>query len=203
MKLKLLYLILPFLIMLQGCLVVKAFKFQVEFNEKYNLGNITITSEDVRSQISMYKFNKDNPGAAYTDEQIKKTTGADFEGLLKYCYEDDFLLDMIKCGIYIKNRRLYEKDNILCGEYSGIFKNLTFDDEGELIVRDTVIVLTLDADDDVIKIETDGVLYEDEKQVIITWPKQKNIYWKLIYLESFGENTYSMIDEFREWEKSR
>ncbi len=74
MKLKLLYLILPFLIMLQGCLVVKAFKFQVEFNEKYNLGNITITSEDVRSQISMYKFNKDNPGAAYTDEQIKKTT---------------------------------------------------------------------------------------------------------------------------------
>jgi len=201
MKFKFLFLIVPLTLVLHGCLVVKSFKFQVAFDKKYNMGNITITTEDVRSQISTYPYSNDNSNTVFSTENISKRCCSDFKGLVDYTFKDDVLFDLMEIGVYVKNRRLYEEDNTLFCEYSGIFKKLTFEDEGELIIKDSIIVLRLEADDDVINIETDGVLYEGEKQITITWPKQNNIYWRLIYLESFEKNTHSMIKEFRKWKK--
>ncbi|MCI0472468.1 MAG: hypothetical protein L0Y76_02680, partial [Ignavibacteria bacterium] len=130
-----------------------------------------------------------------SDSTIEKQR-SDFDGLVELIHSDEFLLDHVDNGIYVKERRLYEENGKINAFIKGIFKELK-EEELKLRVDEEEIVLTCQKDDDV-RIESDGKILETENNMIVTWPKTTNeIYFKFVPVNS--EKKYSMIEYFREW----
>lgn len=176
--------IIPFivlLIILCGCLTYETAEIRIVFNENsMNEGIIEVVYTDIES------------GEALLKDQIK-----DFEELIEHFQGDQFLLDQISDGIYIKKRELKEINGKLVGKYSGIFRNLSFDSEPLKTVNDEFIIL-MDEDDEVV--DTNGKIIKSEKNVFISWPKtQTELYWKVKMKRS--PQTTSLLDFFRKWKK--
>jgi hypothetical protein len=131
-------------------------------------------------------------GIASTDSTHEKQA-ADFEDLISMIEEDDFLLDMVEDGIYIKERRIFEKNGALHGFYSGVFRNLNIDGE-RLREEDNGHVLQIDVDQGD-KITSNGRIYQDTDSSSIFWPKDTT---KLVYTikKSFDHNVYSLMQFF-------
>jgi hypothetical protein len=122
----------------------------------------------------------------------------DFDILIKYFQDDQFLLDQLSDGIYVKDRKLFEHNGQLTGRYDGIFRNLKFDNEELKMANDEYIILI---DDDHEIVETNGTIVKSEKNILISWPKtQKELYWKVKIKEKF--QAYSLLKLFRNWKNS-
>ena len=183
MKRLIIFPLIIFLIFIYGCLTYETAEVRIVFNENSNNeGTIEITYTNLES------------GEALLKDQQK-----DFEELIKYYQGDQFLLDQMADDIYIKKRELFEKNGKLIGKYSGIFRNLKFDNEPLMTLNDEYIMV-MDDDDEVA--ETNGKVVKSEKNVFISWPKtQKELYWKV---KMKGEpQTYSLLEMFRKWKENQ
>jgi len=204
MKFKFAVLMLAIFFIFPGCLTFRSINHHIIFNENFTMGKIRITFEDLRSMEFRF-FDKDKDENLSKEEAIKQQKEDDFEELVKLYQEDDLLLDEVQKGIYVKERQLYEKNNVLYGSYSGIFNKLNFDEGEYLKILKDEIVLNLKADDDVRKIETNGSLDQTDDNVLIFWPKSEHeIYWKLIMKEDKGDtnNVYPLIDLYHKWKEN-
>ena len=174
--------LLLFAFLLHGCLIYTTVKYEIEFNEDLKSGIIKITYYNLRS----------------SEEDVEKQEN-DFNDLLQMLIEDDFLLDSMEDGIYVKDRKLYEEDGKLVGYYSGIFRKLKIDSE-ELNESENERILTIDKDEND-KIETNGQVLESKDKFIITWPKDtRKLMFKIS--KTFDEKTYSLIDFYNKWKNN-
>jgi len=170
-----------FIIFMFGCLTYETAEIRIIFNENsQNEGIIEVTYTNIESS------------EALLEDQQK-----DFNELIEHYQGDQFLLDQVSDGIYIKERELFEKNGKLIGKYSGIFRNLKFDNEELKTVNDEYIML-MDEDDEIV--ETNGKIVKSEKNIFISWPKtKKELYWKVKI--NGDPQTYSLVEMFREWKK--
>jgi hypothetical protein len=172
-----------FIIFISGCLTYETAEIRITFDEN------SLTE----GTIEVIYFNIESSEALLKDQQ------KDFEELIESYKGDNFLLDLMTDGVYVKERELFEKNSILIGKYRGIFRNYQFDNEPLKITNDEFIIL-IDLDSDEI-VDTNGKIVKSEKNVFISWPKtQKDLYWKL---KMIGEaQTYSLLDMYREWKEN-
>ncbi len=172
-----------FLLFIFSCLTFETAEFRIKFNENSMTDG---TIEVIYSNIQ-------------TGEALLKDQQKDFKELVKHYQDDQFLLDQMTDGVYVKERELFEENGKLIGKYNGIFRNFKFDNDPLKLVNDEFILL-MDADDEVV--ETNGKIIKSEKNIFISWPKdQKELYWK-IKMTNDPKST-SLLDMFREWKEKQ
>ncbi|MBN2426675.1 MAG: hypothetical protein JXR46_11095 [Calditrichaceae bacterium] len=208
MKLNTIFKLLVLTVLLTGCLTFQSLEYRIVFNDNFNGGRVTVRCEDIGSIKCSVNFSMSEKSETreISKAEIDSMKREDFAELLKMYEGDDMLLDEIKRGVYIKERRLFEDDGKLCFEYDGIFRELSLDEEEELTVLNEIITIRFELDDFTDKVETDGKLERKEKLVTITWPKtKKEIYWKIFYNQETDPDkpVYSLIDNFRSWNKEK
>ena len=172
-----------FLIFIFGCLTFETIEIRIVFNENSsNQGKIDV----------IYS------GIASTEEGLEKRQ-KDFEELIQLLEDDQFLLDQLTEGVYVKNRKLYEEHGKIIGKYSGIFANLKFDDNALKTANDEFLFM-INRDQTVI--ETNGKIVKSDNNVFISWPmSQKELYWKV---KMKGDSkTNSLLEMFRQWKEDK
>ena len=184
MKKVLLFSLIVILLFIFGCLTFETAEFRIIFNQNsMTEGTIEIIYTNIE-----------------TSEALLKDQQKDFNELIESFTGDDFLLDQMSDGVYVKERELYEENGKLIGKYKGLFRNFEFDNEPLKIVNDEFILL-IDADDDEI-VETNGNIIKSEKNIFISWPKeQKELYWK--YKMTRDPHSTSLLDMFRDWKEKQ
>ncbi len=189
--------LIAILFVLTGCLGYQAVEYRIFFNENFKGGKVQITFEDIRSDNDVQFIESDKKNSLEIAETRRKRMG-DFDDVIKMCTSDEELIDAMDQGIYLKERYLFESNNKLFGRWEGIFSELKFDEGDSLRVLKDEIYLTMEADNDTERIETDGNLTLTGNRFTITWPKTKcDIYWKIILKEQ--EKARSLINEYRAW----
>jgi len=160
-----------------GCLTYKTYEVTAIFNDDFSLAEITATYTDVRS----------------SEKDPDKQRG-DFEELIKKYQEDSFLVEKAGGGIYVKERRIYEKDGILNAGYSGVFKR-----ESLLKVNEDEQYVLIDIDiepDDIIT--SNGKVLRSKRTALLVWPKDmKKISYKVT--KSNNQPTYSLLQFYKNW----
>jgi len=155
-------------------------EYTIDFTDNFDSGTISVFYKDIRS--------------SETDEEKQK---ADFDELIQLYQEDYFLLELIEEGIYVKDRKLYEKDGIIMGQYSGIFQKVQIDNNVmDLRNEERFILMDISESE---KIETNGKVYQSENNALLVWPKdQKNLTIKKI-VQDYDNIGFSIMDYYMKW----
>ena len=153
---KVLIFILMFLLVISfnSCLTYHMVEYTIDFVDTFDSGKITVVYTDIRS--------------SETEEEKQK---ADFDELIQLYQKDKFWLDQVEEGVYVKERKLYEKDGSIIGSYSGIIQKVMIDDS-ELKVRNDERYILLDISP-AEKIETNGKIFRSENNALLVWPKNQ------------------------------
>jgi len=169
-----------------GCLTYERISFRVIFDEP---------EKKLSGKVFVSAF-----GVASTEDSLAKQK-EDFEQIVEFFEGDDFLLNEMKNGIYIKNRRLVKENGKLVFKYDGIFDELTFDDDDfKIRIINEEIIATLDLDDDIEN--TNGVVEKDSIHTYLKWPRgTKEIYWDY-KIDNKGK-TYSLLPYYKDWLKNK
>lgn len=177
--------ILSVFFILTSCLTFDSFRVQIHFlNDNYSRADITLTYFGLSSDA---------------DSLHKRQS--DFDEIISSYQDDDFLLDELENGIYVKKRDIFEDEKGVGFRYSGIFKTLKLDGTEFKIQKDN-IVFELDKDD-MNLVDTNGEVSQDSAKIYITWPKgTTDIYWESKSMEKDGE-LYSLVPFFRKWKAAQ
>ncbi len=101
-------------------------------------------------------------------------------------------------GVYVKECELFEKNGILNGRYSCIYRYFKFDNELLRYSNEEDIIL-IEAESDGLE-ETNGKVVKSKKNIIISWQKnKKELYWKLKMTD--GNEINPLVDMFRKWKE--
>ena len=166
--------------LISGCLTYSSVKYEIVFNEDLSGGSVKVTFFDLKST------------EADTAKQRK-----DFLSLVELLFEDDFLLDNIEEGIYIKERDMYVENGKLNVTYSGIFRSSKLA-EKDMRTTENERILRFDKNKGDVA-TSNGNLVETEDSFIFSWPKDlKNPEFKI---NRKMEESYSMLDYYTEWKK--
>jgi hypothetical protein len=177
----LLTLIIP-LIFISGCLTYSTVKYQLEFNEDLSGGTIKVLFLDIKST------------EVDTEKQRK-----DFIGAVELLFEDDFLLDNIEEGIYIKKRDMYVENGKLNISYSGIFRSSKLA-EKDMKITENERILRFDKNKGDVA-TSNGNVVETEDSFIFSWPKDlKNPEFEI---KRKMEDSYSLLDYYNEWKRKQ
>jgi hypothetical protein len=157
-------------------------EYTVDYGDDFNSGFLTVTYTDIRS----------------SETEVKKQK-KDFDELIELYQDDMFLLDQVDEGIYVKERKLYEKNGMLVGSYSGIFQKIQIDNN-EMKVRNDERYILLDISPNE-NIETNGKVYRSENNALVVWPKdQKQLEIKKI-VQDYDKIGFSIMDYYKDWRK--
>jgi len=171
-----------FIFLLNGCLTYHVVEYTIDYADDFNSGKFSVTYSDIRSS------------EAEEEKQEK-----DFDELLDLYQGDMFLLDQVDEGIYVKERKLYEKDGKIFGSYSGIFQKVRIDDN-EMNVRNDERYVLLDISPKE-KIETNGKVYRSENNALLVWPNhQKHLTIKKI-VQDYDNVGHSILDYYKSWKQ--
>jgi len=135
-----------------SCLVYEQMMVTITFAEDFKTGVIEVVYSGIASSDS-------------TDQKQK----ADYDDLIDMLENDDFLLDSVDDGIYVKERHLFVKDGKLCGKYYGIFRKLKMDGEN-LKEKGEERILQIDTDENDV-VTSNGKIYQSDDNTFIIWPK--------------------------------
>jgi hypothetical protein len=161
------------LVFFSACLVYEEMTVTITFDENFQHGSIKVFFT----------------GISTSDSSRKKQQG-DYEDLIEMLEEDDFLLDMVDDGIYIKERRIYEKEGVLYGYYSGVFRTLNIDGE-RLKENENERILQIDINRGD-ELTSNGRIYQSEDSTLIFWPKDVSQFVYTIK-KSYDHNVYSLL----------
>ena len=176
-------LILSLVLTSSSCLTYRTVEFVADFGDNFNNGEITVTYSDIRSS-----------------EKEPKKQLEDLNELFKIVQEDQFLLDHVDMGIYIKERHVYEKNGKFMGKFKGIFEKISLDD-ARLEVKGEERYILIDIDEDDI-VETNGNLIKTKGKALLVWSKeQKIISYKIT--KTYDDPTYSITHLYRDWLKKQ
>jgi uncharacterized surface protein with fasciclin (FAS1) repeats len=169
-----------FIILLNGCLTYHVVEYTIDYADDFNSGIFTATYTDIRS--------------SETEEEKQKK---DFDELIQLYEDDMFLLDQVDEGIYVKERKLYEKNGMLVGGYSGIFQTIQIDNN-KMKVRNDERYILLDISPNE-HIETNGKIYKSENNALLVWPKdQRQLKIKKI-VQDYDKIGFSIFDYYKNW----
>lgn len=169
-------------IFVNSCLTYHIVEYTIDFADNFDSGKIIVTYTDIRS--------------SETEEEKQK---ADFDELIQLYQEDKFLLDQVEEGVYVQERKLYEKDGSIIGSYSGIIQKVMIDNS-ELKVRNDERYILLDISP-AERIETNGKIFRSENNALLVWPKdQKHLTIKKT-VQDYDKIGFSIIDYYHEWKK--
>jgi len=167
-------------ISLNSCLTYQTVEYIIDFTDNFDSGKISVVYTDIRSSEA--------------EEEKQK---ADFDELIELYQDDMFLLDQIGDGVYIRERKLYEKDGMIVGSYSGIFQKIKIDNH-VMDLRNDERFIMLDLGENS-KIETNGKVLRSDNNVLLVWPEdQKHLKIKKIIAEDEIES-YSILDYYHNW----
>ena len=108
------------------------------------------------------------------------------------------MLDHLEYGIYIKERKLFEKNGTLNARFSGIFEWIG-DEESRLEVKGDERYYLIDIDEGDI-VETNGMLKQSKEKALLIWPKdQKIISYKIT--KTYDDPIYSITNLYQDWLK--
>jgi hypothetical protein len=181
MKFLRLTILLIVIFLFQSCLTYRAVTYKINFNERFDHGTVNVDYKDIRSS-----------------EKEPKKQEEDFKEAVRLLFEDDFLLDNVEEGIYVKDRKLWEDNGILKASFSGIFKELNVDGNKLDVQNDERILFINESDVDV---ESNGKVLKSDKNIVLIWPKdQRELTWTMKDIDT-AKDTYSLIDYYRSWKK--
>jgi hypothetical protein len=164
-----------------GCLWYQVTEYIIRYADDLSSGTITVRYHNIMTG---------------ENDPIKQKE--DFDELLKMLNGDGFLLDQMKAGIYVQERSLVEENGQLNAYYSGIFRDLTIEDEKTSIQNNERIIIL--SNDDKEKIESNGKIIKSEENTILTWPKeQRDIYIKVT--STVSDTLYPLIKYYQDWKK--
>ena len=180
---------------LTGCLTIRQYTVTINIKENSDIKDIVAVYEDIRSGQEIKK----------DENEREKMLNEDFLYIVKCYQNNDYLLDLVDNGVYVKNRELYEENATLCMRVTGITRNFKPDgaEEGLRIIKDER-VLSLKKDDDE-EVSSDGTITETEDRILISWPKdQKSISWTVKTINDDKDVILlPLVGKFREWKKSQ
>jgi hypothetical protein len=105
----------------------------------------------------------------------------DFDELIQDWQGDEYLINRMDDGVYVKSRELFIHEGKLVGRETGITKQL--DEIYEFSLADGERILQLE-DKDFELVETNGKIRKDQDVTAIAWPADSTIlYWKQRSLE--------------------
>jgi hypothetical protein len=167
---------------LNGCLTYHVVEFTIDYNDDFNSGYLTVSYSDIRSSET---------------DTLKQQK--DFEELIELYKGDIFLLDQVDEGLYVKERKLYEKNGKLYGSYSGIFQKLKIDDGG-LQTRNDERYILIDIGPDM-ELESNGKVYRSDYNALVVWPTdQKKLKIRKI-VKDYDNVGYSILENFKKWKE--
>ncbi|GAB4375025.1 MAG: hypothetical protein Kow0042_20110 [Calditrichia bacterium] len=161
MKQKWFFIFTGIFLIFSGCLTFESMETHIVHPQSNQPGKIIVTVTNIG-----------------TTENEPERINADFKELLNELEGDQFLLDAVSDGIYIKSRRVYLDNNILKASYEGIFGSL--ENLENCSIRDNQIFMKMDADSQSIA-ETNGTIQEIGEETYIVWPLDaEDLYWKVV-----------------------
>jgi hypothetical protein len=182
---------LPFfclLFLLPACLTVETIITRISFEENTALIHIRILYDNISSA-----------------ESLEKDINTDFEYLIDQAEDETYLLERLEQGFYIKNRRLFIRDNKIMAEEELITRNPeTLQKEYNLFLDSLCWTMVLDKEDsDFEVVEHNGEMLKTDEASSLIWPKEvSEIYWKshLHQLpESFEKNRKKMVQKLENY----
>jgi hypothetical protein len=168
------------IIFLNGCLTYHVLEYTIEYADDFNSGQLLVKYSDIRS----------------SETEVEKQK-QDFDELIELYKGDIFLLDQVNEGLYVNDRKLYEKDGILFGSYSGIFQTLKIDGN-ELNTRSEERFILLDIGPDM-EIETNGKVYRSEHNALLVWPIDKKKLKIKKTVRDYDNVGFSILKYYKEW----
>ncbi len=169
------------LALLSGCLTFDFWEVRILFND----------DSDHKGRISVIYS-----GLASDSDSLKKQE-SDFNEIIELYHKDGFLLDQMKEGIYVKDRKLYEHDGRLIFNYTGIFNGFNPGPEIEIVNDQYVMKFT---DKDMVLFKTNGSAEESKEGFVIRWPiAQKELYFKIENKNK--EKRISLLPFYKKWAK--
>jgi hypothetical protein len=166
-----------------GCLTFQKMRVEIHFKRDYQQGEITVTYTGIG-----------------TSESDKDRQMSDFEDLREAVEEDNFYLDALEDGIYVKEIQLKKVDGQIVGNYTGIFRNLRIDGK-QLLVNENDCSLEI-AKEEGYKIRSNGKVTEEADKFTVVWPKSDSSMWYEITC-SPDQPVYSLLPYFDSWQKGK
>ena len=182
MKFLLITMIIFSAFVLNGCLTYSAVEYTIEYASDFNSGTFSVTYTDIRS--------------SETEPEKQKS---DFDELIELYEGDMFLLDQVDEGIYVKERKLFEKDGMLIGGYSGIFQKFKIDNNPMKVRNDERYILLEISPSE--KIETNGKVYRSKNNALLVWPKDKYKLKIKKIVQDYDNIGYSIMEYYNNWKQ--
>jgi hypothetical protein len=147
------------LAMTAGCIISEYDEYEIILNADGKSGTIFITKYNLQSDRT---------------DSIKQKE--DFDDLIKDWKGDQYLLDKMKEGTYVKSRKLYLKKEKLVWKEKAIFSDI-YQWAGDIIANDTLRI-GFGREETVTK--TNGIMIQTRDSTIVQWPlKMKNFVLKI------------------------
>ncbi|MFQ5641853.1 MAG: hypothetical protein ACE5IR_28085 [bacterium] len=185
MRLKLIFLTVPFFLMLflSSCHFSEYIEYRIILGEDGKRAEMITTYSNISS-----------------GEEREKDVKNDFERLLRDWQDDDYLLQRAEDGVVVKKRELFIEDEKLIGRETGIIKDIT--DIYTFWVSNGERIMIFDADDYEL-VESNGKILKTPKNTLIVWPDDaKELSWKMKFsdeVEDFERNRGLMVKWLREY----
>ena len=146
------YLSLPlmlFFFLFSGCLVSEITEYKLKLNDDGKSGTLTIILHNLQS---------DATGSEGQEH--------DFDELMKNWKSDQYLLDQMNKGAYVKERKVAVKrgtlvwtENLLFSDVSKLFPEFAWDDTVRIPFKDAEAVV----------VETNGKITKEKDKIIVWW----------------------------------
>ncbi len=152
-------LIVTFIITAAGCIISEYEEYRISLNADGESGTLIITKNNLQS-----------------DESDPVKVQKDFDELISDWKNDQYLLDKMKSGEYVKSRRLYMEKGRLVWNEKAIFSDI-HKIAGKSIVNDT---MNIGFKKEEAAIKTNAILIQTKDSTIVQWPlSMKNFVLKI------------------------
>jgi len=162
-----------------GCLISEEDDLQIVLDEHGTGGTMTIVQANMQS-----------------NDTTDAGRSADFSTLIRQWKDDAHLLEGVRGGYYIKERRLWLEGGRLFWKQVAIFPDLP---EALGAVRNDTLWMPLAGDGEVVS--TDGTVASTDSGRVVCWPLERRDFRLKVRNRGFKPTT-SFADSFRAWRRA-
>jgi len=166
---------------LNGCLIYETVEYHVILNSDGKSGTIFIKYSNIEST-------SDEPGKQ----------NEDFDELLGKWRDDNYLLERMNEGVYVKKRDLTLSHSVLVWQEVGIFSDVQKMKDG-LSYEDTTRI-SLGKDETILS--TNGVAIISKDSTVVIWPPHTHDFHIKIQQRDFNPTSH-FADKFRQLKKKK
>lgn len=161
---QLLFSISLLLVLIAGCIISEYDEYQIILNDDGKSGTIL---------ISKYNLQSDQTDPAKQQD--------DFDNLIQDWKGDQYLLDKVREGVYVKTRRLFSQRGQLVWREKAIFADINH------LFRDAIVndSLRIGFGREETVTKTNGILIQTKDSIIVQWPLKMKKFVLLIQKNNF------------------